>query len=49
MKEELNHLNNVLKKIPKNYTGSITYLLSLAYVDSKIEYLFDKLKDKFGR
>ncbi|WP_368275694.1 sulfatase-like hydrolase/transferase, partial [Coprobacillus cateniformis] len=45
MKEELNHLNNVLKKIPKNYTGSITYLLSLAYVDSKIEYLFDKLKE----
>lgn len=43
--EEFKLIENVLNKIPKSYKGSITYLLSLAYADLRIQKFIEKLKE----
>jgi len=37
---------DVISKLPKTYYGSVSHDLSLRYIDSIIEYLFDQLQSK---
>ena len=37
---------DVISKLPKSYYGSVSHDLSLRYIDSIIEYLFEQMKSK---
>lgn len=43
--EEFNDVKKYIKNLPKNYKGSISYDLSVQYIDKKIEKLFNFLKE----
>ena len=43
--EEMKDAENVLNNLPEKYYGNITHDLSLRYIDSKLKYFFDKLKE----
>ncbi len=44
--KEFNRINNYLDSLPKDYSGSIAYDLSLLYCDSVIDKIFNMLKKK---
>lgn len=44
LKKELDDIKNVIKKLPNDLTGSYSYYLSLAYIDKKVQYLFEVLE-----
>ena len=46
LREELYDIKKALSFIPEGMTGSITYYLSLAYIDKKIKMLFEMLERK---
>ncbi|MCR5309402.1 MAG: sulfatase-like hydrolase/transferase, partial [Bacilli bacterium] len=43
--EEMRDVEDVLNNLPEKYYGNITHDLSLRYIDSKLKYFFDKLKE----
>lgn len=43
--EEMKDAEDVLKNLPEKYYGNITHDLSLRYIDSKLKYFFNKLKE----
>ena len=44
LKKELYNAEELLRKIPKDYYGSLSHDLSLQYIDNVIKYLYDELK-----
>lgn len=44
LKKELDDIKNVMKELPNDLTGSYSYYLSLAYIDKKVQYLFEVLE-----
>lgn len=44
LKKELDDIKKVIKELPNDLTGSYSYYLSLAYIDKKIQYLFEVLE-----
>ena len=43
--EEMNDAEDVLNNLPEKYYGNITHDLSLRYIDSKLKYFFNRLKE----
>jgi len=44
--EDFNNVENYLKSLPKNYKGSLSYDLSVMYVDKQIEKIFNFLEEE---
>lgn len=43
--EEMRDAEDVLNNLPEKYYGNITHDLSLRYIDSKLKYFFNRLKE----
>lgn len=46
LKQEFSLLKSAMKKIPKNMEGSVSYYLSLVYIDEKLRCFFEKLEEE---